>query len=295
MNQVKLTFNKPAAHSFSEVDKAVRIRIQDGEVQFLPSSKMTNDAAPVAPRSRGGYESIIEGSSVDALADALKNNHGPFFTLERRPDGWMAAIPHRSPSAPPKFTPHVRVWNERTASAPRTVVAPSPFAQDTAGDMFSAVLKANEILSSQASPGRPSNTERQARTDAEEILNKFRDTATAVLGPRVLPDIDGLRKAHALLGKFIADMDAMVTQSSHAQQERTKASRPHKPRASATRVTPTPKVAKPSASERKITARAPKAASAVTVRQSTANRDISRRSRTATARVSRTRAVMEMA
>lgn len=121
----RLTFNKPAVAQLlltdtGETADGLKVRIEDGKAQFLPvRGSNDGDVLSLTDRSRGGVEATIEGSMADDIAEALRNNDGPFHTLNRVGQGWLEAQPHGRAEAPSKFVPHVRVWDADVVARPK--------------------------------------------------------------------------------------------------------------------------------------------------------------------------------
>lgn len=219
-DKFKLTFNKPAVRQFLEGDdKGLRIRAENGVVMFRTSKLATDeDATALDQRTRGGFEATVEGERASEILASLKNPAGPFFVLKRKTDGWVAAEPYKGSDAPPKFEPHVRVWNsrekvvvekaapkKRTKSERRTKSSAAPLSSSDA-PYLDTVRAAYARLSEVARPGRPSNEERQSRMEAREIVSSFETTAKELMGMQTDSarlDLSGLVSAHKMLGDFI--------------------------------------------------------------------------------------------
>jgi hypothetical protein len=183
----KLTFNRPAVRQFIEGNDNYGLRIRttdDGKVQFLPSTSAEEDTANLSPRTRGGYESIVEGTGADEILKLLKNPHGPFFVLKRVSDGWVQAEPYTGRDAPPKFEPHVRVWHANQPksgkAAPARIKASKPKATATTTaapiDIAERVRWAYEKLGGEKRPGRPSrevNEAREIKRSFEQAVSEF--------------------------------------------------------------------------------------------------------------------------
>lgn len=193
----KLTFNRPAVRQFIEGNENSGLRIRttdDGRVQFMPSSNPEDDTANLVPRTRGGYESVVEGFAADEILNLLKNPHGPFFTLKRQQDGWIQAEPYAGRDAPPKFEPHVRVWHAnipkagKGATVTRTKAAkPKLSAETTPIDIAERVRWAHDKLSGERRPGRPS----REMTEAREIKQSFEQAVAEFMSNLSLkPDVD---------------------------------------------------------------------------------------------------------
>jgi hypothetical protein len=214
---MRITFNKPATEQFFRAEEAegVRVQIDNGKVQFLPvsgSDTQADDVLPVVPRSRGGAEAKIEGSMADALATAMRNEHGVFFVLERLKGGWLAPRPHPNAEPPPKFVPHIRIWSgvDEEVEAPKvqrhaTEAAPNP-------EIVVALEKvrgARDLIdrySGERRPGRPPREVLEARATlaafegvAAEVLPAFKNLQIAVsrldeassIMTRILSDVPG--------------------------------------------------------------------------------------------------------
>lgn len=209
----KLTFNRPAVRQFIEGNDTHGLRIRttdDGKVQFLPATSSEDDSAPLAPRTRGGYESFVEGKREQEILDHLKNPFGgPFFVLKRVSDGWVQAEPYEGRDAPPKFEPHVRVWHAampkaegKVASPVRAKTKPKIAAEATPIDIAERVRWAYDRLSGERRPGRPS----REMTEAREIRQSFEAAVTEFMSN--LPskgdvDLKAIAGLYHQLGAFL--------------------------------------------------------------------------------------------
>jgi hypothetical protein len=185
MPTFKLTFNKPAVRQFIEGEETggLRIKLDNGVVQFMPSTTSGPDTTPLTQRTRGGYEAIIEGDSADSVLEALHNPNGPFFVLKRVSKDWVAAEPYNGKDAPPKFEPHVRVWAPGLPKAVAKIKKPratkavartnDPIIVQQPSDPMDRVHWAYEMLSEAARPGRPS----KELVEARAIRASFEDAA----------------------------------------------------------------------------------------------------------------------
>lgn len=194
----KLTFNKPAVRQFIEGEEAggLRIKIQDGAVMFMPAPNDSKpDTAKLMPRTRGGFEAIVDGSEADKVLKALKNRAGPFFVLKRVSKDWVVAEPYAGKDAPPKFEPHVRVWSPTLKAAkpvkqPKTTrrmtPATAPVEMSTplamaAFDQIATINWAYQKLAEPPHPGRPDKETLEARairdsfegTDLQTIISAY--------------------------------------------------------------------------------------------------------------------------
>lgn len=187
----KLTFNKPAVRQFIQGEEAggLRIKIQDGVVMFMPVTDTTKaDSAKLSPRTRGGYEAIVDGSEADNVLKHLKNRAGPFFILRRVSKDWVVAEPYNGRKDPPKFEPHVRVWSpalkaDKAVNKPTTKRAAPAVAKVTtptsmsALDQIASINWAYEKLAEPPHPGRPDKETIEARA----IRDSFEGTELSTI------------------------------------------------------------------------------------------------------------------
>ena len=206
---LKLTFNKPAVRQFiDEGSKGLRIKVENGVVMFKPAS--TRDGADVArldARTRGGYEALVEGTGVEALAKTLSNPDGPFYVLRKTSKGFVTAQPWPHAEAPPKFEPHVRVWKSVTAPKKKTAAPAAPRAANSGGDSTDAYLNrvrwAYGKLGEPTRPGRPSKELVEARHIKEAFEHAAFDLAMNDRGePKI--DVQRLIQAYELIHDFLA-------------------------------------------------------------------------------------------
>ncbi len=142
----------------------------------MPSDTLDADTATLEPRTRGGFESLVEGHAADDILGNLQNPHGPFFVLKRVDKDWVQAEPWKGKDAPPKFEPHVRVWHasqpktkvKKTAASKRTVSTVKVIA-DQPVDIAERVRWAYSKLGEERRPGRPSREFMEARAVAQSF------------------------------------------------------------------------------------------------------------------------------
>jgi hypothetical protein len=192
----KLTFNKPAVRQFiSKKEHETRGTMAKGlDIHQVGGIAMFRQGDPddcsvvMLPRTRGGYEAIIEGTQSATLLAALENGDGPFFTLERDPDNkdWVAAKPWPSTEAPPKFEPHVRLWvhdgshtyvsplrsKKTKPKAPKAKVKAAPTIP-----YIDQVRMAYRKLNEPRGPGRPGNDHKQAKAVVAKFETEARKAA----------------------------------------------------------------------------------------------------------------------
>lgn len=196
----RLTFNKPTIERYFAGEDAtgVRVKIEDGVVQFLPvADKKGADVLPIELRTRGGAEAMVEGTMADDLQQALNNPDGPFFTLSRIKGGWLAAKPWPKDSAPPKFEPHVRSW------APKLVAAASAspsLRADSLSAFVDLVRAAEKTVNDFAASKRPGRPPREV-LEAKQALDDFRALAAHYTPQGV--DVGLVNQAQALLAKAL--------------------------------------------------------------------------------------------
>jgi len=209
----KLTFNRPAVRQFIEggEGRGLKIKIENGTVMFSPSPTPDGeDVASLAPRTRGGYESIVEGTSANEVLKHLKNPAGPFFTLRRVGKDWVAAEPYKGKDAPPKFEPHVRVWHSsqpkqsvkataapKRAATPKTQVTHTPEPVDIAERVRWAYAKLGE----DRRPGRPSREIAEARQIKESFEAMAMEFISNPNGSSI--DVKAAVDAYNQLGAFL--------------------------------------------------------------------------------------------
>jgi hypothetical protein len=181
----KITFNKPAGRQFIQGEESggLRIKIQDGTVMFMPvPNDNLPDTAKLIPRTRGGFETFIDGSEADAVLETLHNEAGPFFIIKRVSKDWVAAEPYSGKDAPPKFEPHIRVWTPKSKSTDakqaKTKVkkATSVTVNETAQQpsAFEQIIDINwayQKLSEPPHPGRPDKETIKARAIRDSFEN----------------------------------------------------------------------------------------------------------------------------
>lgn len=155
----RLTFNKPmiALNFGGEQEAAVRVKIEDGIVYFLPVMDSSSpDALPISVRTRGGGEAYVEGTKADELRAALTNEVSPFFTLQRQEGGWMVAVPWLRDVPPPKPVPHVRAWSPTEGAEALTKNA--DYDADALEGFVALVQDARKMVAEfaeESRPGRP--------------------------------------------------------------------------------------------------------------------------------------------
>lgn len=168
----KLTFNRPAVRQFIEgaEHQGLRIRVNDGMVQFMPSETIDSGTANLEPRTRGGFESVIEGNEADNILKSLRNPHGPFFILKRVDKDWVQAEPWTGKGDPPKFEPHVRVWHAsqpkpkaKSPAASKRTTSTVKVIADQPVDIAERVRWAYSRVGEDRRPGRPSREYMEAR------------------------------------------------------------------------------------------------------------------------------------
>jgi hypothetical protein len=206
----KLTFNRPAVRQFIEggEGRGLKIKIENGTVMFMPSNVDGDDTASLNPRTRGGYESIVEGSGADEVLKHLNNPSGPFFVLRRVGKDWVAAEPYHGKDAPPKFEPHVRVWHSsqpkhvtKKTSAPKRATPKAQVVAAEPMDIADRVRWAYTKLGEERRPGRPSREFMEAR----QIKDSFEAVAVEFisdLGTKI--DVKAAVEAHRQLTAFLA-------------------------------------------------------------------------------------------
>ena len=197
-----LTFNKPAYKMFFEGEEAtgLKIRVQDGIVQFRPvdsDEEDGSDTASLSMRERGGVAAVIEGTASDTIFSHLKNPHGlPYFLLSRAPKGWITATPFEGPGRePPRFAPQVRVWTKSTARP-----LPLHLIHDMKGmevaNFVQELREAKSIIddhSKKKKIGRPPADV----TAARDKIKLFADVARDIL------PVNGLWRAYLMLGRYL--------------------------------------------------------------------------------------------
>ena len=118
----RLTFNLPAVNYFFEMQGKVAVEIKitdDGEVLLRGQPNIADNCVSLVGRTRGGCEAVIDGDMTEILLTHLQRTATqaqPFFTLHRSEEhaGWVAIKHFPHDKAPGKFTPHMRLWVERT-------------------------------------------------------------------------------------------------------------------------------------------------------------------------------------
>lgn len=171
-NAFKITFNKPAQLAFFEGEDAsgLKINLSEESLVLTPARRAKgSDVVPLHPRSRGGLEAVIDGSMTEDLKSALHNPDGPFFILQRRKGGSLAVVPWGRSEAPPKFTPHLRVWMDR----------PECFAVDSYNDFPSLIHQlrnAKEIVNQAMNEKRPGRPTKEV-AEAKKLLRSFTELA----------------------------------------------------------------------------------------------------------------------
>ncbi len=225
----RLTFNKPAVAQLLHTENGesadgLKVRIENGTVQFMPVRKDADDddVLTLEHRSRGGVEALIEGSMAGELAETLTHPDGPFMTLNRVGGGWLGVDPHGKADAPSKFVPHVRLWNiggakPVAAKKPkrRNTVAQTPFDFD---QTLQFLQKAKETVAEHAGLRRRGQPPRELRA-ARDALASFETMAIEVF--------PGIAEAHAILGDVlkrgsnVSNNDAPIrTRSAPSRQTR---------------------------------------------------------------------------
>ena len=195
MTTFKMTFNKPAASQFIEgyEAKGLEIKVDNEKVMFRPTRDHDGEnAAILSKRMRGGYETTIEGTNANSLLICLQNPSGPFFTLQRnaKHPEWAECIPYHGEDAPPKFTPHVRIWNLDKEDVPPTKIVTPPV------NDFERVKWAYEKLKEPARAGRPSNEVIEARHIKAAFENATKKSSV---------NLETIIEASAIIQAFITD------------------------------------------------------------------------------------------
>lgn len=164
----RLTFNKPmiSLNFGGEQEAAVRIKIEDGIVSFLPVMDASSpDALPISVRTRGGGEAYVEGNKATELRAALTNEVSPFFTLQRQEGGWLVAVPWMRDVPPPKPVPHVRGWTPTEGA--EALTKDVDFNNEALDGFVSLVQNARQTMAMFAEekrPGRPPKEIVEARS-----------------------------------------------------------------------------------------------------------------------------------
>lgn len=266
LKSLRLTFNKPTVGHYFKGEEAtgVRVKIEDGVVQFLPVNQTGGkDFLPVEVRERGGAIAIVEGTRAAELAEALHNSAGPFFTLERVKGGWLQATPYPKNSAPAKFEPHVRVWvpKEETAQVVRSV-APSVAPATNLPALLQMVRNAQATVAAFQSSKKPGRPPREV-LEARQHLEDFRRLA-AEIAPVPTVNVALLTEAKSLIERALTGGVAAVDAIAAATETVKVAPPAPEPTAPTTGTKPTPAQAKPQpkAAPAKASQAAPKRATA---------------------------------
>lgn len=201
---LRLTFNKPmvARYFDGEDSVAMRVKIDDGVAMFLPvQDTKGKDVLLLQTRKRGGAEAVVEGAMGEDLQAALTSEIGPFFTLQRRQGGWLAAVPWPREAAPPKPEPHVRAWNAEDGSASSQPVI------ENLPDLVNLVRASKKIVdefTSARRPGRPPTEVLEAR----EHLAMFQQLVDEVMPARSAVDAAMVTQARDLLARALQPNEA---------------------------------------------------------------------------------------
>ncbi len=229
----RLTFNRPAERQFfDQSSNGLRIRIADNDYVFfrpVDSVRGSKDSVVLETRGeRGGKGVHFDGENAGKLLKILHKMGGsrkqPYFLLDRAPSrgdrGWFTiSAHHESTQAPPKFTPHLRLWerHEPKREPPPTII--NDAVADILGDTARLIRGARARIDAyrdERKIGRPTKEIKEAT----ELLGAFE-----LLSQEILPDrnpaeyLMRVNEAYVILGKVIHDYTPRADYTSFLSHE----------------------------------------------------------------------------
>lgn len=199
----RLTFNKPAVVQLlqtanGEEADGIKVRLEDGKLSFLPvCDSDENDVLLLEHRSRGGMEAMVEGTLSKELIAALSHDAGPFSVLTRRAGGWIVPVPHPEEQAPPKFVPHVRVWDNIVVEKAAPKAKKADKTNGSLHHMIDELHQARQVVAAfDLKAPRRGATPKKVR-EARALLTSFEGMVADLL-----PEIGAARM---MLGKLTGD------------------------------------------------------------------------------------------
>lgn len=124
-----LTINKPGIRRvFTESVVGLEMRLEsDGLWVRASDEEHLSGFVPFDARGRGGGKATVGGRLGDDLLlwFTRASRFGPYFLLV--PDGdWLKVDPYMDTGAPGRFTPHLRVWQRKSAPKPLVLDSVDP-------------------------------------------------------------------------------------------------------------------------------------------------------------------------
>lgn len=211
----KLTFNLPAAQRYFEGEQVTgtRIKIENDKVFFSPLiGERTSDSVTFSKRTRGGFEVTIDGEFSATLYAILTKEASftyPFFLMKKAGNNSACLMHYTELGAPPKFAPHMRVWLPRkmhTASKRN----PTKNEIDDILGPFTSVIRSSKLIVDECTEARKIGRPNREVDEAKSVISAFENLAYEILpGLHSETNIQQIRGANNLLNDFLKSASAM--------------------------------------------------------------------------------------